>query len=234
MNYYAVERSTDHLAHYGVTGMRWGVRRAITTGNQRALDRHYRKAAKKLAKLQNIGDHAYKSAAKAAGYGAAAAGAGALAIGGSKLASGAIRKANAITPLVFGKKKPFVKVDKAADAIDKLAAGKTKVPIGLKYAKNVGGRIEQAHAGEKGAYAIGLKKRYVSNDKLIRAGAGLAAIGLAAKAGQHAYRAKNSEKYREKAERFRDEMDKAFAGTDYEGSYAKMSRRQQKRRRGYY
>ena len=49
--YYAVIRSTDHLAHYGVKGMKWGVRRALATGNQKVLDRHFRKAAKKLAKL---------------------------------------------------------------------------------------------------------------------------------------------------------------------------------------
>ena len=53
--YYAVVRSTDHLAHYGVKGMKWGVRKAIARGNQKALDRHFRKAAKKLAKLQDIG-----------------------------------------------------------------------------------------------------------------------------------------------------------------------------------
>ena len=86
MNYYGVTRSTDHLAHYGVKGMRWGVRRAIATGNARALDRQYRKAAKKLAKLQDIGNHSAKYGAKAAGYGAAAATTGAMTIGGTKTA----------------------------------------------------------------------------------------------------------------------------------------------------
>jgi hypothetical protein len=49
--YYAVIRSTDHLAHYGVKGMKWGVRRAIERGNTRALSRHYNRAARKLEKL---------------------------------------------------------------------------------------------------------------------------------------------------------------------------------------
>ena len=49
--YYAVIRSTDHLAHYGVKGMKWGVRKAIERGNSKALSRQYRKAQKKLAKL---------------------------------------------------------------------------------------------------------------------------------------------------------------------------------------
>lgn len=50
-HYYAVERSGFELAHYGVKGMKWGVRKAIERGNSRALDRHYRKAAKKLQTL---------------------------------------------------------------------------------------------------------------------------------------------------------------------------------------
>ena len=80
MNYYGVTRSSDHLAHYGVKGMRWGVRKAIVTGNQKALDRHYRKATKKLAKLQDIGLDSPKYAKRAAAYGAAAIGTGTFAI----------------------------------------------------------------------------------------------------------------------------------------------------------
>ena len=77
----------DFLAHYGIPGMKWGVRRAIIKGNQRAFENHFRKAAKKLAKLQDRALNSGKYAAKAAGYGAAAAGVGTLAIGGTGLAS---------------------------------------------------------------------------------------------------------------------------------------------------
>ena len=59
MNYYAVERSTDHLTHYGVKGMHWGVRKAIERGGEkgaRALSRQYAKAQKKLAKLNAKAD----------------------------------------------------------------------------------------------------------------------------------------------------------------------------------
>lgn len=49
--YYGVERSEEYLAHYGVRGMKWGVRRAIARGDTRALSKHYRKAAMKLGKL---------------------------------------------------------------------------------------------------------------------------------------------------------------------------------------
>lgn len=58
--YYAVERSAEYLKHYGVKGMRWGVRKAarLMTLNDKAkkkgqqkLDKHYAKANKKLNKL---------------------------------------------------------------------------------------------------------------------------------------------------------------------------------------
>lgn len=54
--YYAVERSSEYLAHYGVRGMKWGVRKAIERNNQRALSRHYIKAIKKLDKLNKRAD----------------------------------------------------------------------------------------------------------------------------------------------------------------------------------
>lgn len=51
--YYAIQRSNDCLEHYGVKGMKWGVRKAIEKGNERKLDRQYRKAQKKLEKLNS-------------------------------------------------------------------------------------------------------------------------------------------------------------------------------------
>ncbi len=50
--YYAVVRSTDHLAHYGVKGMKWGVKKAIASGSSKQMDRAYKKAQKHLRKLQ--------------------------------------------------------------------------------------------------------------------------------------------------------------------------------------
>ena len=48
--------SSDFLAHYGVKGMRWGVRKAIESGNTKRLERHYTKANKKLASLKKKAD----------------------------------------------------------------------------------------------------------------------------------------------------------------------------------
>lgn len=79
---YAVERDGAYLAHYGVKGMKWGVRKAIERGNDRALSRQYRKAAKKLAKLEKRAASGKKYAKRAALLGAGAAGAAGLAATG--------------------------------------------------------------------------------------------------------------------------------------------------------
>ena len=54
--YYAVVRSNNELAHYGVQGMKWGVRKAVERGNSAKVNRLYRKAEKKLNKLNNKAD----------------------------------------------------------------------------------------------------------------------------------------------------------------------------------
>ena len=51
-DYYAVQRSDDFLAHYGVPGMKWGVRKAKPL-NGSGQSRAFGKAQKKLAKLSN-------------------------------------------------------------------------------------------------------------------------------------------------------------------------------------
>ena len=231
--YYAVQRSTDHLAHYGVKGMKWGVRKAIATGNQRALDRHFRKAAKKLRKLQDIGLHSGKYAAKAAAYGAAAAGVGTLAIGGTKI----LKKINDRFP----RRKL---AEKVSDAYKEYMMGdpnsRDKAYKVYLAAKNAADNFEKSKVvqtankfsdwGEK-THKIGSRRVrvannpaakkdiIVSNDTLYRIGTGLAAAGLGAKAAQNVYRAANGKKYREKARQFKTAMDDAFGGTKYEGQY---------------
>lgn len=58
--YYAVERTNAYLAHYGIKGMKWGVRKAIERGSDRGLARQYKKASRKLAKLQNNANIGYQ------------------------------------------------------------------------------------------------------------------------------------------------------------------------------
>ena len=69
----------DFLAHYGIKGMKWGVRKALQRGNDRALGRQYRKAQKKLAKLERRAESGKKYTKRAAALGAGAAAAGGLA-----------------------------------------------------------------------------------------------------------------------------------------------------------
>lgn len=54
--YYGVQRSGEYLAHYGVKGMKWGVRKAIESGNTARLGRHYAKAQAKLRRLNARAD----------------------------------------------------------------------------------------------------------------------------------------------------------------------------------
>ena len=75
--------TSDYLAHYGVKGMKWGVRKAIASGNTRVLGRQYAKAQRKLAKLERRAASGKKYAKRAAALGAGAAAAGGLAAAGT-------------------------------------------------------------------------------------------------------------------------------------------------------
>ena len=92
--YYGVASTPmdDYLAHYGVRGMKWGVRKAIRSGNAQRLGKQYAKAQKKLAKLEKQAANSKKYAKRAAAMGAGAAAAGGLAaIGTAGVARGIAR-----------------------------------------------------------------------------------------------------------------------------------------------
>lgn len=76
---YAIERNDEYLAHYGIRGMKWGVRKAIARGDSARLGRQYAKAQKKLAKLEKRASKADKYKKRAIRYGVGAAAAGGLA-----------------------------------------------------------------------------------------------------------------------------------------------------------
>ena len=219
--------------------MKWGVRKAILTGNQRALDRHYRKAAKKLAKLTDIGINSKKYAAKSVAYGAAAAGTGTLAVGGTKMAGNILSYAARKIAPIYARYAPHTKKNyelyrKLADndyVSDKVNAFGNKTYITKKNTAFV----ENA-AGERmtipGTNKYMTKTTYtpvVTGDTLYRAGAGLVTAGLAAKSAQNAYRASHGAKYRAKAKAWKNEMNSAFKGTQYEGRYDRPKRRRRKR-----
>lgn len=85
----------DYLAHYGIKGMKWGVRKAQSkygAAAERALSRQYSKAQRKLAKLEKRAASGKKYAKRAAMLGAGAAAAGGLAAAGTKGVGTALRK----------------------------------------------------------------------------------------------------------------------------------------------
>lgn len=49
---FASTPTEDYLTHYGVRGMKWGVRKALHKKSDKALSRQYRKAQKKLEKYK--------------------------------------------------------------------------------------------------------------------------------------------------------------------------------------
>lgn len=99
---YGVERNEEFLAHYGIRGMKWGVRKAIKSGNSARLSRQYAKASKKLAKLEKRAANSSKYAKRAALMGAGAAAAGGLAALGTKGVGVAVGKAGTATQNVIG------------------------------------------------------------------------------------------------------------------------------------
>lgn len=240
----------DFLAHYGIKGMKWGVRKAVSSGNDRALGRQFRKAEKKLAKLdkQAAKTATYKKRAISMGIGAAAAGglaaAGTKGVGrlvggvgtamqegghgvsrlaGKYIKNGKIRNALKTAGVAVGRAGTAVKgtqshINKWGNSTSATEAADTYL---RKVAGTYGGNI--ARGSNKVRDAIS----GVSNNTLARVGAGAIGAGLAAGAARNAYKAKTAQK---KAQQFRSEMNKAFAGTKYVNRTDRPSSNQKKRK----
>lgn len=227
----------DFLAHYGIKGMKWGVRKAIQRGSERALGRQYKKAQKKLAKLEKLANNGKKFTKKAVAYGTGAAVAGTLAgVGPGRFASGAVNGAsNAVSGVgkLSGKiARPLLRshnknVRNVANALNKFSqdaafAGARVKMRGGDAARAVSKWGEKTHdinktlglnANSEIAKKIGNRK--ISNNALVRIGSGAVGAGLGIAAARNAYRAATAKKHAQQAQEFRAEMNKAFAGTKY-------------------
>ena len=221
--YYAVQRSGESLAHYGVKGMQWGVRKAIATGNERALDKHYKKAQKKLAKLNSIADiDKQKDITKK--YGKIAKVSSSIGAGAAGLSVGSkyLQKLN-------GRK-----YDKKIDDIWRSYYRGNEPRIALTPG------IEEALVGsnplaKKAHDSYRTNSRRLSSAKHITAGIGAVGLGVGAISGARALAAKRHTTTGghaaavAKRNEFKREMDKAFKGTKYENGGKPVSKRRKRR-----
>ena len=74
--YYAIVRSDNFLAHYGIKGMRWHVRKALQNGNTHKYDRYRKKAMKRLMRYEKQAANGSKYARRAVQKTASAIGVG--------------------------------------------------------------------------------------------------------------------------------------------------------------
>lgn len=181
--------TSDFLAHYGVKGMKWGVRKAVASGNARKLSKAYNKAAKKLQKLEKRGSSGKKYAKRAAKLGVGAALASMTSITGG-----------------WGNKNTVGKAaQRGANAV--LQAAPDKVTRALNAALKNGG-----HAGLGSQIN---KLASISNTGYTKLAGTAIGAGLGAGAAYNAYRAATAKHNAKKAAQFKSEMNKAFAGTKY-------------------
>lgn len=251
--------TSDYLAHYGIKGMKWGVRKAVESGNARALGRQYRKAQKKLAKLERQAASGKKYAKRAALMGAGAAAAGGIAATGTKGVAAVTRGAGravgtATTYAGLGAMKAgqlmrkagirgggrmgeagramygagnrvTMATSKAGKAIEKWGHGSHDIATA---GHNIGGVIAGKQGQDIGKKIGNKLGGSVTNNTLVRLGSAGVGAGMLGGAAYNAYRAATTKKAAKKAAQFRNEMDKAFAGT----AYANGNPNKKRRRRG--
>ena len=250
--YYGVARSSEYLAHYGVKGMKWGVRRALERGSDRALRRQRIKAERKLNKLMKLGTNKDKYKKRAIAYGLGAAKLGSLAAAGTTgIGSGIARLGVA----------KYRSNQKLGAALQKLSGNGilNGTGEGAKLA-SLGSRLQGEEATKRARdifnagkavrdYGKGnsIGKRLSGSDVIkVKNSAGqvvmtkpnTAATNSALRkitneqylrgvaAARNAYRAKTADRNIIKAAKWKAEMDRTFAGTKYaNGVPAKKRRR---------
>ncbi len=242
--YYAVQRSDNYLMHYGIKGMRWGVRRALESGSDRALRRVYKKATRKMKKLERLGLNGKKYAARAALYGTGAAAATGIALTGTKGASTALKWTGEKISKHLGNNAKINKIaGMAAPAADRITDWGAKTTLGPTLAKAANTGIQTVSdnaigakvirktnsllksAGKKGVGEQASKLRNLSNDKYARVGAGILGAGLGIAAAKNAYRAASAKRHYNQSIAWRKEMDSLFEGTPYENGMPRRRRR---------
>lgn len=214
--YYAVERSPEYLAHYGIRGMKWGVRKAarLMTMNDKAsqkrgqqqMNKQYAKAQKKLAKLNKKADigeqkqQQMKYAKRAAiGLGVSAAGVGGI------FGAQALKNVNR---------------DKYNKAVVKLMSGTYKHGIPAD-AKSVETFVSNHPVATKHLNTYQDRARALSDAKIISGAVDIGGLAYGGYAGARSLAAKYRQtkkghaKAVAKRNEFQREMNKAFASTKY-------------------
>lgn len=244
-HYYGVTRSDEYLAHYGVKGMKWGVRKAIEKGDSKALARHYKKAAKKLAKLkrnENIDEQKRRleKSKKVAKIGLGVGVAATTAATGSHFLNKALNKAwdqNArdMSDLKYAHRQEQRNIDNQIYNVakDRKAAKEAGNTVSQNQLNREYDALRKARQDSNAAYEKEhgeLQKKYDSNTKnaeraeLLRniiGGIGATGLATAAIAGGktalHKYRttAKGHAKAVEKRKDWEKEMRQTFKGTKY-------------------
>ena len=270
---YAIERSSDYLAHYGIRGMKWGVRKAIESGNAKRLSRQYAKAQKKLAKLEKRANSGAKYARRAAALGAGAAAAGGLAAAGTSGVGRILRKSGGVVSggaralgsgisgagklvgtaanVIPGKQVGLARLAGSMNAAGRrMSANAGMAGQGLRragtavtawggkntLAKAAAGKYARLAAGKGAVYNTAARDKAMSkiggitNNTIARIGAGAVGAGLAAGAGYNAYRAATTKRAARKAAEFRNEMNKAFKGTQYANGGGNRQGKKRRRR----